>query len=427
MNDKPTPKSNPLIRLTELALTIFTILYFAGINISENYRVLAQGFSLLVYAFVTAVTLIHWKKIIHLFLKDPWFTLFMVFACSSVLWSANGQASWDQTKFLLRVTFFGIYLATRYSTKELLQLLAWSTGFAVVLSFLLYLVLPEFASHPTGQWKGFFQHKQALGAMMGLGASTVLIQTLQQRLSVKWIGFGVYGLALTLAILAVSQTGLLIFLLSLVTLPLYKAIRQRKYRGWLILFVLLGFLSIVAAVFFNLETIVVQGFGKNMEFNGRLPIWSIAIARGLERPWFGYGFYGFWTSDVSDVVIQNVPWVEQTVEFRTRSIIFHSHSGFIELFLQLGGVGLTWFILCFLSCTKRILTLVLNTRSIEYFWMFQFMCIMLLANLTEAWGILTLSLFWVLYVALSFSSAAQCDRLQKASRTAPVPSLSAVT
>jgi exopolysaccharide production protein ExoQ len=212
-----------------------------------------------------------------------------------------------------------------------------------------------------------------------------------------------------------------------VTLPLYKITQQRKHRGLIMVSTLLIFCAVAAVLLFNLETVVVSGFGKDVAFNGRLPVWLIAIAKGLERPWFGYGFYGFWSSDVSDVVIQNVPWVYNDATFRTREILFHSHNGFIELFLQLGLFGMVWYGLSFSMCLKKIIELTLVTRSAESFWMFQFMGIMLIGNLSEAWGVLTPSLFWVLYVALSFSSAIQYDRMQKNSHSSPVNSFSVVT
>jgi exopolysaccharide production protein ExoQ len=403
-------------------MTGFVILYFAAVYVPEQYRVLAQILSLMVYSFVTIVTLVYWKRMLYVLLKDPLFTLFIGFACVSILWSANAQATSDETKFLLRATVFGVYLATRYSTRELLQLLSWTLGLSMVFSFLVGIAIPQYTTHLAGSWKGVFAHKQSLGAMMGFAASVFLSQILGQRLSRKWMPIALYGLVFSLVLLSKSQTGLMIFLLSLVTSPLYKAAKQKRYRGLLIILVLMALATAASILLVNFETVVVYGLGKNLQLNGRIPIWVIAIAKGLESPWLGYGFQGFWTSDVSDVVLQNVPWIYHNEAFRTRAITFHSHNGYIELFLQLGLVGIALYGTCFILCCKRIVTLLLTTRSAENFWMFQFMGIMLIANLSEAWGVLTPSLFWVLYVTLSYSSALQSERLQKSIASTPANS-----
>jgi exopolysaccharide production protein ExoQ len=93
----------------------------------------------------------------------------------------------------------------------------------------------------------------------------------------------------------------------------------------------------------------------------------------------------------------------------------------------LGLLGLAWFGVSFSLCLKRILALLLATRSAADFWMFQFMGIMVVGNVSEAWGVLTPSLFWVIYVAIAFSSAIQYDRMQKSSYSSPVNSFSVVT
>jgi exopolysaccharide production protein ExoQ len=416
-----------LIRKIETGLTIFVILYFASINIPEEYRLIAQLFSLIVYGFVIVVTVSGWKRIGYALVKDPLMTGFVALACVSIVWSANPGATWDQTKFLLRATFFGIYLATRYSTKELLQILSWAMGIAVFSSFALGILMPGATTHLNGAWKGAFTHKQSLGSVMGFASSIYLYQWLSGNFNQKKTAFVMYVLAFILIVLSISQTGFMIFLFSLLILPLYKINKQRKHRGVIMIGTLLIFCGIAAALIFNLEVIVTQGFGKNLEFNGRLPVWLIAIARGLERPWYGYGFYGFWSADVSDIVLQNVHWVYNDTAFRTRGTLFHSHNGFIELFLQLGLLGLAWWGISFSICMKKMVSLVLTTRMPEYFWMFQFMGIMLIGNLSESWGILTPSLFWAIYVTISFSSAIQYDRLQKSNHTAPLNQLSTVT
>jgi O-antigen ligase len=159
----------------------------------------------------------------------------------------------------------------------------------------------------------------------------------------------------------------------------------------------------------NLETIVVDILGKDLTFNGRIPIWTLAIEKGLERPWLGYGYDGFWTSDESYLIYRNT-WLWEGF---VNGEIMHAHNGFIDIFLELGFVGLSLCLLSFLMLISRTFYLINLTNLREFFWIFQFLIIFLFCNMSEGAIFLGGSLFWVLYVSMSFSTAIWCNRIKK--------------
>jgi O-antigen ligase len=83
-----------------------------------------------------------------------------------------------------------------------------------------------------------------------------------------------------------------------------------------------------------------------MEFNGRLPIWTLMVDKVSERPWFGYGYAGFWTSDEAMVILTNT-WAASTA---SEGIRFNAHNGYLDMVLQLGFSGLLLYLLSFLTC-----------------------------------------------------------------------------
>jgi O-antigen ligase len=163
----------------------------------------------------------------------------------------------------------------------------------------------------------------------------------------------------------------------------------------------------------NVETIIVQGLGKDMAFNGRQEIWDLAIERGLERPWLGYGYFGFWGSDAGYYIVLNT-W--GSLQAHDSSFRFNSHNGFIDLFLQLGWVGLSMFIVGYLTLFIRVAIQFYSTGSLESFWMLLTILPELLFNLSDSTSILSSHALWILYVSIGFSTLIQGNRIRKKSQ-----------
>lgn len=88
---------------------------------------------------------------------------------------------------------------------------------------------------------------------------------------------------------------------------------------------------------------------------------------------------------------------------------FHAHNGYVDIFLQLGLIGLlTFFVNLFLTL-KRVIILFIYSRSIEYAWMLQFIALFCLLNFSDS-CILLVNTFWVVYVSISLSSAIEFKR-----------------
>lgn len=74
--------------------------------------------------------------------------------------------------------------------------------------------------------------------------------------------------------------------------------------------------------------------GKSDDLTGRLDIWEAVIALAQERAAFGWGWVSWW-----------VPWVApfDTLAFEAGVRQLHAHNAWLDVFLQLGVVGLVVF------------------------------------------------------------------------------------
>jgi exopolysaccharide production protein ExoQ len=351
------------------------------------------------------------KRFAYVAMLDVSFVLLCLIAITSLFWSENPSATFTHIRAAVRSVLFGVYLAMQYTPAQLMRLLSWVTGIAIFLSFVVCLLMPSYGI-TDGFWMGIFTHKQVIGRFMSFAASIFLVNALSESNNNRWLTFLVLALAVTLILLSQSKTGLLALGALVLLLPFNKIVKQNKARALLMIVGLLLYSVVAMLLSMNLETIVVNVLGKNLEFNGRMPIWTLAIAKGLERPILGYGYYGFWTSKVSDDVLHNV-WAGLNYEFANRIIIFHSHNGFVDIFLQFGLVGLALVAFNLLSVIFRVTKLFIMTRKIEFFWMLNFLAIYLVYNFGESETILsTTNILWITFTAITLSSQLEMNRIK---------------
>ncbi|AKG21133.1 O-antigen ligase family protein [Calothrix sp. 336/3] len=371
--------------------------------------------NILTYALVIFLILRRLPRFAYVATRDMSLLIFVGLAVISILWSVSPSDTFMHIRAALRSTLFGIYLSTQYTPREILRLLCWVTAIAAILSIIACLSLPSLAIDSTitstGAWQGIFAHKQNLGRFMSFTASIFLVLLLDKSHR-RFINIAGLILAVALIILSQSKTALISLVLLISLLPLYKVIQQKKARAFSLLIALLVGSSIATLLAVNLETIVVDILGKNLELNGRTPIWELSILQGIQRPFWGYGYNAFWTSSYGNQVIMNT-WAGLDEKFASGEIIFHAHNGFLDIFLQLGMIGFCVFILHFFSVVMRIIKLIVLTRKIEYFWMLIFLEFYFVANMAEGLIILpTNGIYWVIYISIVLSSAVELKRIE---------------
>ena len=84
-----------------------------------------------------------WKSFVYVAQKDIWIWLLVGIALASALWTVAPDITLRRSLLLLGTTGFGVYLATRYSLREQLQLLAWTFSLVILLSFVFAIALPS--------------------------------------------------------------------------------------------------------------------------------------------------------------------------------------------------------------------------------------------------------------------------------------------
>lgn len=395
----------------EIGLTFCLSAFYLGINLPDP---IPSALALLSFLIIPWLIIRQWQKFIYIATRDIPLLLAVGAAVVSVLWSTNPEETLAHSRALLSSTAFGIYLATRYTPKEQMQLLVWLFGTYMFLSLIASLIWPSYGTDINTQglsWQGIAAHKNGLSTAMGLTATLFLDLAIYGYKYRRTLYLGA-GISFILIVLSKGRGGLAVFVGLLPLLPLYKLARQEyRLKIFLGVFAFAIALVMIVATLINLQFITVDLLGKDVELTGRIPLWNYLIQRGLEKPWLGYGYGGFWTNpqEVLQIAL-NVPWMSAIADGHIKA---HAHNAYIDLFLQLGWLGLSLVTLSFVTLLFRVVFLLGLTKQIEYFWMLQLLLFMFMGNIADNSGefLAYRSLYWVLYVSAACSTAIHLKRI----------------
>jgi O-antigen ligase len=328
-------------------------------------------------------------------LREKTIWLLAIFAFLSFLWSDFPDQSQRKGITLLQTSYFGWYVASRFTIKQQLALLAWALGIISIISLLFTLAFPGAAVEAganAGSWRGPFTQKNLLARIMVLGALVFLLLALDtpKKRFVLWSGF---SLCLLLVLLTNSKTGLLLLFMLVMLVPLYKALRWKDTK--IIPLLVIGVLitgTIATLVIGNWEATLLS-LGRDPTLSGRTNLWEAAIEKIMQRPWLGYGYQGFWLEDGEAFDIWKAEGYKPP----------HAHNGFINMTLDFGLVGLFLFLLTLTVNYARAINWLCSGNRVIDLWPICYITFFFMYNHSENTIVEHNSIFWALLVTVALS------------------------
>jgi len=352
--------------------------------------IIIQALWAVIYLITFFLLLTHWQQVIRVVFLDKFLWLLLGLAFASIIWSEAPVVTLRRCSALLGSTAFGVYLAFRYSRQELLKLLLWALGSCAFLSIVFAFLLPSYGIHPKTYiaLRGVYENKNILGCFMALAAITWLLYFFSQK-GGRVVGFAFCVISIALLLLSKSITALIVFFVLLILLVYYLA---HYYSIWALrTFIILAAGSLFVWLFNHLE-IVLTFLGRDATLTGRTLIWQEVWRMILQHPWLGYGYSAFWLgwNGPSSYVWNTLP-----------SKVASAHSGFLDLWLQLGLVGVCIFSLSFFNNLFKAHALLWEKKSLNEMFPLLFLLFILIYNISESAILVQNSMFWILYVAIS--------------------------
>lgn len=406
---------SPVLDLAEKIFAVVALLVFTEVLNFASYNNVSEGIPgfgyyveslfdkivgyarILIYVITFLLLLARLNSVVRTARRDLILWLLVGVAATSYLWSDFPEVSQADGQTLIKTTLFGLYLASRFSWKELVQIMAWAFGLAVVISFLYTLAFRsvgiESGTH-AGAWRGPLTHKNPFARLMVISALPPLLAALDLR--IRWrryLVFAVSGLAVALIVLSTSKTALVICLTLVVLLPLYRALRLSDGLAipFFITLIMVGG-SLATWVAGNWDGLLIR-LGRDPTLSGRTYIWEAVIDQIWKRPWFGYGYQAFWKEK------GEAEYVWRAVRF----IVFQAHNGFLNIGVELGLVGLSLFVISLIFAYIRAIKWVRLSQNSVDLWPISYVTFMLMYNYSENTNLEPTSLYWVLYVTVTLA------------------------
>ncbi len=186
-------------------------------------------------------------------------------------------------------------------------------------------------------------------------------------------------------------TGFLMIGISSLPLLYWVKCNVRHMATFLVFMLASGVLCLTFAD--SLVPIVTSVFQRNETFTGRSDIWRMVTDVASRNPWFGVGYGGYW--GLQDKAIFSSVLVRE------------AHSGYLDVFLEVGGVGITLLLAFLLSYHRRAL----RELNHAYDWGLFGICLLIMTlmhNFTESNFLRTSSYFWNVTVFLAIVLSVPC-------------------
>jgi O-antigen ligase len=309
----------------------------------------------------------------------------------SALWSQNPIRSATFGLLYLVDTLFAFYLAANFDQEQLREI-AMLGGLTIsVLCLMMVFFFPQFATSHTVRdaisWNGIFEARTSsakyltflLSPAIGFGRRTF---------SYGRVAYVLLLLFLIVKAHAVSALIVLFLYISAVlALYLFKRLEAKAF----IVVAALTFAAVLLLVFVGAPFLpaLFALFGRDTSLTGRTVVWNAVIHSILKRPLLGYGFYAFWLGlkgESANIIVA------------THWVFGYAHNGILEIFLQLGLVGVAVFFLSFVQALRNAWLCLRSGRSTDVEWYIGILILTILYNVDEATVVWPNDLLSILYV-----------------------------
>ena len=136
-----------------------------------------------------------------------------------------------------------------------------------------------------------------------------------------------------------------------------------------------------------------RALDRDVTLTGRTTLWDLAIEDGLERPWLGYGYRAYWHTPggPGEEVGRRIEWFAAS-----------GHNGFLDLWLELGIVGLVLFAVVFGGVAYRAFRRFKLRRDALGLWYAVFLGYLLIASVPHSAILARNNISWVIFVVTAY-------------------------
>jgi exopolysaccharide production protein ExoQ len=309
--------------------------------------------------------------------------LFMLYCLASVIWSDFPFVS---LKRWIRGVGDILMILVIITDKRWQAAITWVftriAFFLIPVSFLLIKFFPEYGRSyrisGSQMWTGVSADKNGLGAICMLFGTALLWQLLptdperksqlvHRQVIAKSI---VFLITLYLIFTIDSKTALMCFMLANLVIVLTWIGPMFRKPSVLTAFVVTSVAACYAVLFLGVGSSALQTMGRESNLTGRTAIWATVLPLAT-NPILGAGYEDFWMGPRMEAVARNLTTLNQ------------AHNGYLEIYLNLGVVGLLLLAIIIFTGYRRLLNGLRDNFEVGRL-RIAFFTICLVYNFTEA-------------------------------------------
>ncbi len=369
----------------------YALLTFSGVvTLDRELRLAGLGLFL---SLLTLAAVPHRRRLL-----DAWKALgpirpLWAAALISAAWSIEpGLTAW-RGAVLSGTTAFGVFFFLYHGAAEQIRIVALTAAAGLLASLAAVWLFPSvgvMGGIHEGAWQGIFWHKNAFGRTAALGFAALLAQSFGSR---RFGGLRLAGMALCLACALGSASAAGIVYLAalgaacLAIMALGAAPEGRARARRALALAPAGLVALLAAA--CLAEAALDALGRDVTLSGRTGLWQLALEKGFEKPWLGYGYGAFWGlgNEFTGVLSQRLGYNPGS-----------AHNGFLDLFLALGTLGAALFLACLTRYAPPAAAGLMKPIGAQRAWPALFLLLYLLSSAVESLAFKADSAFWMLFV-----------------------------
>lgn len=356
---------------------------------SSEHRVVQLLIGLIICSFLVS----NLRSVIVLVKRAPVFFLLPLCALASVFWSEVPRQTLVNAVYLTILTGLALFLSSRFDPRARLELLMMTGAVALFLSLVAVIFVPSIGidAYQKGAWKGVFLQRNATaaaGVVFGISAAYYEAKGIV-GVCLKW--FVIVSSAL-FVVMAGSATGWELTVLACGLGVLLAVLSHLRYREALVLSSVLLIMIIGAAdLIYQYRDVILAVVGRDPTLDQRTLIWAITLKSAVLHPWLGYGYTAFW---------RNLNGPSETAILRTGWMEGQAQSGYIDLILGLGVVGLAAFVITVADAVRRGSRALKSVGSGSVFtrWSAVVIVVMLVYNIGESSIAWCYNLMWLVFL-----------------------------
>jgi exopolysaccharide production protein ExoQ len=335
--------------------------------------------------------ILHAKKLTLAIVRTPWWTALVLFAVCSTAWSQDPYLTFRRSLILIGTVLFGLYFGSRFELKEQIHILAWMLLLVLMVSAGLAIVAPnlgvESGGH-LGNWRGLLSQKNGLARVAVLATLVFLAW----RPSYRPLRY--FALAFAIIILAMTRsgTGFVVMIALLIVTSLFRLIRTKLTLLLPIAMLLLIASAALSIILVTNSDLALALLGRDSTLTGRTELWHAVLVSIMKRPILGYGFDAFWLGMVGE---------SGRINLSMHWLVPAAHNGALELWLNLGAIGLALFVLAYAVCVCKSLRFYVRQQNHLGAWPLAYMAFLFFYNLTEATEMDQNNIFMMLFAAVA--------------------------